>query len=100
MIAPEPNPNELEALRAQIRDLQEGLLDAQTRSYAMEAMLIALLEQVPLKSLDRVEARYDSHVDTQAEGISPKNQRGRWWKFWSAQFSTLRAYLKTPPPAQ
>lgn len=98
----DPEQFQAETIKA-ITDLQETFAQTLSRQLALGAVLRALIAQVPLAALVRLQEEFEAEVDHQAALLDPKYQRPQFWQEWSDVIEDLRKQLahahghKRPP---
>lgn len=99
----DPEQFQAETIKA-ITDLQETFAQTLSRQLALGAVLRALVAQVPLAALVRLQEEFDAEVDHQAALLAPEFQRPQFWQEWSDVIEARRKQLahangQTPPAA-
>ncbi len=76
-----------------ITALHETFAQSMSRQLALGAVLRALVAQLPLAALARVQDEFEAEVDHQAALLHPKHQRPEFWREWSALIESRRKEL-------
>ena len=95
----DPEKFQAETIKA-ITDLQETFGQTLSRQLALGAVLRALVTQVPLAALVRLQKEFEAEVDHQAAQLPPKFQRPQFWQEWSDVIEARRKQLAHAPGQQ
>lgn len=88
----DPEEFQAETIKA-IKDLQETFAQTLSRQLALGAVLRALVAQVPLAALVRLQEEFEAEVDHQAAQLPPEFQRPEFWQEWSDVIEDRRKQL-------